>query len=72
MESNTNHNSTIEITVLLSFGLNLLPPIQVVEALKIAGNDSRVKGLKTMIGANQQFDGLAQIQELRNAVIDFR
>ena len=56
----------------LVFGFHNLPPIQVVEALKIAGNDSRVKGLTTIIGANQQFSGLAQIQELRNAVIDFR
>ncbi|CAL5221921.1 g4192 [Coccomyxa viridis] len=45
---------------------------QVVEALKIAGSDSRVKGLTATIGANEQFMGLAQIQELRNAVADFR
>ncbi len=43
-----------------------------VEALKIAGSDSRVKGLTATIGANEQFMGLAQIQELRNAVADFR
>ena len=42
------------------------------EALKIAGSDSRVKGLTATIGANEQFMGLAQIQELRNAVADFR
>jgi len=52
--------------------IKITPPIQVVEALKIAGKDSRVKGLTTTIGANQQFSGLAQIQELRNAVVNFR
>ena len=42
------------------------------QALKIAGSDSRVKGLTARIGANEHFTGLAQIQELRNAVAGFR
>ncbi len=46
--------------------------MQVVEALRLAGSDSRVKGLTALIGANEQFTGLAQIQELRNAVADFK
>ena len=45
---------------------------QVVQALKIAGSDSRVKGLAARIGANEHFMGLAQVQELRNAVASFR
>jgi hypothetical protein len=45
---------------------------QAIQALKWAGEDPRVKGVVTMFGANQQFMGLAQIQELRNAVTDFR
>ena len=43
----------------------------VVEALAAAGDDERVKGLLALIGA-QPAEGLAQVQELRGAVAEFR
>ena len=45
--------------------------LQVVEALHCAGDDARVHGLVTCIGSNGT-PGLAQIQELRDAISDFR
>ena len=45
---------------------------QVVDALQSAGEDERVKGVIAHIGSTQQFSGLAQIQELREAVTGFR
>lgn len=42
----------------------------VVEALEQASRDERIKGMIAKIGASQK--GLASIQELRNAVLDFR
>ena len=45
---------------------------QAVEALRLASTDERVKGVIATFGANQRYQGLAQIQELRNAVTDFR
>lgn len=42
------------------------------EALRLASTDERVKGVIATFGANQRYQGLAQIQELRNAVTDFR
>lgn len=45
---------------------------QAVEALRLASSDERVKGVMATFGANQRYQGLAQIQELRNAVTDFR
>lgn len=46
--------------------------MQVVGLLKEAGSDGRVKGVVASIGSNQSFSGLAQVQELRNAVSHFR
>ena len=46
--------------------------LQIVEALHHAGTNPRVKGLITCIGDGQSFSGPAQVQELRNAVFDFR
>jgi hypothetical protein len=43
-----------------------------VEALRLASSDERVKGVMATFGANQRYQGLAQIQELRNAVTAFR
>lgn len=40
--------------------------------MRLASTDERVKGVIATFGANQQYQGLAQIQELRNAVTDFR
>ena len=45
---------------------------QVVDALHAAGTDERVKGVIAHIGSTQNFSGLAQIQELRDAVTEFR
>ncbi len=45
--------------------------MQVIEALHYAGDDARVRGLVTCIGSHGT-PGLAQVQELRNAVSDFR
>ena len=51
--------------------------MQVVDALHHAGTDKRVQGLVACIGrhkmsANASSEGLAELQELRNAVHDFR
>ena len=40
--------------------------------LREATADDRVKGVFASLGANQSFAGLAQVQELRNAVATFR
>ena len=45
--------------------------LQVVHALKAAGKDSRVKGLVGIMGS-QPAGQMAQIQELRDAVLRFR
>ena len=45
--------------------------LQVVHALKEAGRDSRVKGLVGIMGS-QPAGQMAQIQELRDAVLRFR
>ena len=46
--------------------------LQVTELLKQASQDNRVKGLIASFGPDQSFSGLAQVQELRNAVCQFR
>ena len=43
-----------------------------VDALHDAGEDDRVKGLVAYIGDNEGPAQLAQVQELRDAVIRFR
>lgn len=43
----------------------------VVDALRAAGDDERVKGLLALLGS-QPAGGLAQVQELRGAVAEFR
>ena len=45
---------------------------QVVDALHAASTDERVKGVIAHIGSTQNFSGMAQIQELRDAVMKFR
>lgn len=42
------------------------------DALHAASTDERVKGVIAHIGSTQNFSGLAQIQELRDAVMKFR
>lgn len=46
--------------------------LQLLEALRQASEDDNCKGLFTAIGANQQFDGLAQVQEIRQSILGFR
>ena len=46
--------------------------VQIIGMLREAAADNRVKGVFASLGANQAFEGLAQVQELRNAVADFR
>ena len=46
--------------------------MQVVDELHHAGTDKRVQGLVACIGRHLQSEGLAELQELRNAVHDFR
>jgi hypothetical protein len=46
--------------------------MQVVDALHHAGTDKRVQGLVACIGRHLSSEGLAELQELRNAVHDFR
>ena len=46
--------------------------MQVVDALHHAGTDKRVQGLVACIGRHLHSEGLAELQELRYAVHDFR
>ncbi len=46
--------------------------MQVVDALHHAGTDKRVQGLVACVGRHLHSGGLAELQELRNAVHDFR
>ncbi len=46
--------------------------MQVVDALHHAGTDKHVQGLVACIGRHLSSEGLAELQELRNAVHDFR
>jgi hypothetical protein len=42
------------------------------QVLQSAKGDERVKGLLTVLGDRANFGGMAQLQELRNALLDFR
>ncbi len=46
--------------------------LQVVDALEHAGKDERVQGFVTCIGDGGSPAGLAQVQELRDAILKFR
>ena len=46
--------------------------MQMVDALQHAGSDKRIQGVVGCIGDAQRHGGLAQVQELRNAVLGFR
>lgn len=46
--------------------------MQMVDALQHAGSDKRIQGVVGCIGDAQKHGGLAQVQELRNAVLAFR
>lgn len=45
------------------------PTRQVLNRAKV---DERVKGLLAVLGDRPNFGGMAQLQELRNALLDFR
>lgn len=56
-------------------GPGVLQLSKVTEALRAAGDDARVHGLLALIGSTQGgagVTGLAQMQELRDAVAEFR
>lgn len=42
------------------------------QVLQAAKADGRVRGLLTILGDRGNFGGMAQLQELRNALLDFR
>lgn len=46
--------------------------MQVVDALHHAGSDKRIQGVVGCVGDAQKYDGLAQVQELRTAILGFR
>ncbi len=46
--------------------------LQVVDALRHAGEDERVQGLVAIIGEGEAPERLAQVQELQDAVLHFR
>ncbi len=52
--------------------LSLLPFVQVVKALQEAGDDERIRCVLALMGGTQQFTGLAQVQEIRQAMQTLR
>lgn len=42
------------------------------QVLQTAKADDRVRGLLAILGDRANFGGMAQLQELRNALLDFR
>lgn len=58
------------LQTLVAQGRKPLALRQVVGALREAGGDERVKGLVALLGAQSM--GMAQIQELRGAVAEFK
>lgn len=53
-------------------GIDTLRGVQVVDALNSASRDSRVAGVLVFTGGHQAFQGLAHVEELRNAITNFR
>ncbi|KAF8062053.1 sppA [Scenedesmus sp. PABB004] len=53
-------------------GAHQLELAALVGALSDAKRDARVRGVLAVLGGREQFGGLAQLQELRNALLDFR
>ncbi|KAL0021728.1 hypothetical protein WJX79_008882 [Trebouxia sp. C0005] len=60
------------ITKLRSGSINQMQLFKMVDALQHAGSDKRIQGVVGCIGDTQKYGGLAQVQELRNAVLGFR
>lgn len=60
------------ITKLKLGNINQVQLSKMVDALKHAGSDKRIQGMVGCIGDAQKHGGLAQVQELRNAVLGFR
>lgn len=42
------------------------------QTLHAAKTDERVRGVMAVLGGRENFGGMAQLQELRNALLDFR
>ncbi|WIA17943.1 hypothetical protein OEZ85_009435 [Tetradesmus obliquus] len=57
---------------LLTSGLHQLELQQLIQVLHTAKQDARVRGLLAVLGGRENFGGMAQLQELRNALLDFR
>eukprot|EP00879_Flechtneria_rotunda_P028786 GHRR01031008.1.p1 GENE.GHRR01031008.1~~GHRR01031008.1.p1 ORF type:complete len:142 (+),score=42.41 GHRR01031008.1:530-955(+) len=57
---------------LLTSGIRQLELHNLLQVLHTAKTDERVRGLLAVLGDRQNFGGLAQLQELRNALLDFR
>ncbi|KAL0017848.1 hypothetical protein WJX77_000567 [Trebouxia sp. C0004] len=60
------------ITKLQSGSINQVQLSKMIDALQHAGSDKRIQGMVGCIGDAQKHGGLAQVQELRNAVLGFR
>lgn len=58
----------------IAYGLLLCGPLHPLslQVLQTAKADERVRGLLAILGDRGNFGGMAQLQELRNALLDFR
>jgi hypothetical protein len=57
----------------LSVTYKLLPLLMLLlQMLHTAKQDERVRGVLAVLGGRENFGGMAQLQELRNALLDFR
>jgi hypothetical protein len=52
--------------------LLLLLLLVLLQMLHTAKQDERVRGVMAVLGGRENFGGMAQLQELRNALLDFR
>jgi hypothetical protein len=60
LRSNSTKSSLIALLLLL------------LQMLHTAKQDERVRGVLAVLGGRENFGGMAQLQELRNALLDFR
>ena len=72
MSIDVKSSAPLHVQCCMHTGSTVNEALQIVEAFHHAGTNPRVKGLITCIGDKQSFSGPAQVQELRNAVFDFR
>eukprot|EP00878_Enallax_costatus_P020111 GHUV01021243.1.p1 GENE.GHUV01021243.1~~GHUV01021243.1.p1 ORF type:complete len:232 (+),score=82.82 GHUV01021243.1:291-986(+) len=57
---------------LITAGLHQLELQGLIQTLHTAKSDDRVRGVMAILGGRENFGGIAQLQELRNALLDFR